>query len=139
MARAVLYAADAAGHLADPATTDGGGPFSCLECQEPVSLKREHLRQGRVVVAHFSHQPGSTWAGANANTIGCREDTTVYFTPAWLPTNLRRPCAVGAGLFPIPLSTGSSGPDTAPQRSSLNECDFYYKGLKCGSSVRGGL
>ncbi|MFC4424872.1 competence protein CoiA family protein [Deinococcus navajonensis] len=91
MARAVPYAADAAGRLADPSTV-GFGPFSCLECHEPVSLRREHLRQDRVVVAHFSHKPGSTCAGESVLHLAAKMRLVDALTHRERPFVIRRVC-----------------------------------------------
>ncbi|MEW6420219.1 MAG: competence protein CoiA family protein [Deinococcota bacterium] len=91
MARAVPYAADADGRLADPATAEIG-PFFCLECHEPVSLRREHLRQGRVVVAHFSHKPGSTCAGESVLHLAAKMRLVEALTNRERPFVIRRVC-----------------------------------------------
>lgn len=91
MARAVPYAADAAQCLVDP-TTAQEGPFLCLECHEPVSLRREHLRQGRVVVAHFSHKPGSTCAGESVLHLVAKMRLVEALTHCERPFVIHRVC-----------------------------------------------
>lgn len=92
MSRAVPYAADAAGRLVNPATTEQGGRFACLECHEPVSLRREHLRQGRVDVAHFAHQPGSTCAGESVLHLAAKMRLAHALTSRERPFVIRRVC-----------------------------------------------
>lgn len=92
MARAVPYAADAQGALVDPAQVRGSGPFTCLECGEIVSLRREHVRQGRAVVAHFSHQPGSVCAGESVLHIAAKMRLCEALTRQEQPFVIRRVC-----------------------------------------------
>ncbi|WP_345387382.1 competence protein CoiA family protein [Deinococcus aquaticus] len=92
MPRAVPYAADAQGALVDPALVMGRGAFFCLECHEPVSHRREHLRQGRTVVAHFSHQSGSSCVGESVLHIAAKMRLLEALTLRERPFMIRRVC-----------------------------------------------
>ncbi|WP_104990678.1 competence protein CoiA family protein [Deinococcus sp. NW-56] len=92
MPRAVPYAIDAGGLLADPETYAGTGPFSCLECHEPVSLRRAHQRRGRPVGAHFSHQPGSTCAGESVMHLAAKMRLAEALSRRERPFVIRRFC-----------------------------------------------
>lgn len=88
MARTVPYAADALGALIDPTEVTGRGPF-CLQCKEPVSLRREHFRKGHEVGAHFFHPPGNPCGGERmlhiAAKMHLREALTLCERPARRP------------------------------------------------------
>ncbi len=51
------------GELADPGRPLPGGPYRCLQCDEPVSFRTAHTRAGRPVIAHFAHRSGSECSG----------------------------------------------------------------------------
>lgn len=72
MALAVPYAINGRGELADPARALPEGPFRCLECRAPVSFRREHLRGGHRVKAHFAHASGSECSGESVLHLAAR-------------------------------------------------------------------
>jgi len=53
----VAFAADSFGRVVSPDTAPRGERYTCLGCQEPVTLRR-----GLVRVPHFAHRPESTCA-----------------------------------------------------------------------------
>ena len=92
MARAVPYAANPLGQLIDPGLAFSGAPYVCLECQEPVSFRREHLRRGYKVEAHFAHRPGSECAGESVIHIAAKMRLEEALTLREHPFTLRLPC-----------------------------------------------
>ncbi|GGO33595.1 competence protein CoiA family protein [Deinococcus humi] len=93
MARAVPYAATPDGGLVLPADAVAGQPYVCLQCGEPVSFRRAHLRAGKGVEAHFSHRPGSACAGESVTHLAAKWRLHDALSRRERPFVLRRHCA----------------------------------------------
>ncbi|QFP78560.1 hypothetical protein [Deinococcus sp. AJ005] len=93
MARAVPYAAYPSGELVLPDQATTGQPYVCLQCKEPVSFRREHLRRGGTVEAHFSHRPGTECAGESVTHIAAKIRLQEALSRKEQPFVLRRTCA----------------------------------------------
>lgn len=93
MARAVPYAAQPSGELVLPDQAITGQPYICLQCEEPVSFRRGHLRRGSQVEAHFSHRPGTECAGESVIHIAAKIRLQDALSRREQPFVLQRTCA----------------------------------------------
>lgn len=69
----VPYARTEDGELADPATVERKHQFFCLQCDEPVVLKR-----GEVRAPHFSHYPNANCSGESVEHLAAKLKLQTY-------------------------------------------------------------